>query len=150
MITLNLYTYHIGYSPFCPILAYSKFKKEDLAILFAPLSPFENLGCCPIFNHTQWKTIGDYLCNMTRNVFEYHHIIISLIPIVERVTNIKEFHLISFIIAQRLRYVMNKLISPCQCDFSLRCYSKDNIIIVQKAINSTRFKKGPKGWMDIK
>lgn len=86
--------------------------------------------------------------------------LITLTPKKDVVTSIKDFCPISLcnvsykvitkIISQHPRGLMEKLIGPCHSSFVPRRQSGDNIIVAQEIFHSTRKKPGRKGWMAIK
>nr|XP_025664883.1 uncharacterized protein LOC112763420 [Arachis hypogaea] len=124
-------------------------------------------GLQAIFYQSQWNKIGSDVCNLTKNIFqnpdkvkEVNETLITLIPKIEPVEHLKQLRPISLcnvsykvitkILANRLRSVMNNLVMPNQCSFVPGRQSSDNIIITQEVIHSMRNKKGKKGWMTIK
>ncbi|XP_052112461.1 uncharacterized protein LOC127744218 [Arachis duranensis] len=124
-------------------------------------------GLQAIFYQSQWSKIGNDVCNLTKSIFlqpkkvkEVNETLITLISKVEPVSHFKQLRPISLcnvsykvvtkILANRLRSVMNKLVRPNQCSFIPGRQSADNIIITQEVIHSMRNKKGGKGWMAIK
>ena len=58
--------------------------------------------------------------------------------------------IITKVVANRLKNVMPKLISPMQSSFVLGRHITDNIVIAQEAIHSIHNKKGKVSWMAIK
>lgn len=124
-------------------------------------------GFQAVFFQSQWPIIGDSLCNMVFDIFrepskvrDINETLITLIPKVEQVRNIKHFRPISLcnvsykvitkLLANRLRLIMGKLVNPCQSSFVPNRQSRDNIIVAQEIFHSMRRKKGKKGWMAIK
>lgn len=90
--------------------------------------------------------VGDSLCNLVFDIFRDHNkvkdindTLISLIPKVENVSNVRDFRSISLcnvaykviikLLAQRLRCVMGTLVDPCQSSFIPERQSRDNIIV---------------------
>lgn len=124
-------------------------------------------GLQAIFYKSQWSIVGPAVCSLIKAIFkdprkvkEINDTMITLVPKVEPVTSIKEMRPISLcnvtykavtkILSQRLRVVLDKLISPVQCSFVPNRQSRDNIIITQEVIHSMKSKKGAVGWMAIK
>lgn len=124
-------------------------------------------GLQAIFIQSQWKVVGASFCNMILEIFREHvkvrevnQTLITLIPKVEQVCNIRDFRPISLcnvaykvitkILAQRLRVVMGALVNPCQSSFIPNRQSRDNIIVAQEVFHSMRRRTGKKGWMAIK
>lgn len=56
---------------------------------------------------------------------------------------------ITKIIANRLKLLMDKLTSPNQCSFILGRQGVDNVIMIQELIHSMRKKRGKEGWLAI-
>lgn len=124
-------------------------------------------GLQAIFYKSQWSIVGPAVCSLIKAIFqepskvsELNETLITLVPKVEPVTSIKEMRPISLcnvtykavtkILSQRLRVMLDKLISPVQCSFVPNRQSRDNIIITQEVIHSMKAKKGAVGWMAIK
>lgn len=124
-------------------------------------------GLQAAFLQIQWSTVGDSFCNLVFDVFcepskvkDLNDTLISLIPKVEKVSNIRHFRPISLcnvsykvitkLLSNQLRSVMGKLVNPCQSSFVPNRQSRDNIIVAQEIFHSMRRKKGKKGWMAIK
>lgn len=124
-------------------------------------------GLQAFFIQSQWKVVGESFCNMVLEIFRDHskvrdvnQTLITLIPKVDQVCNIRDFRPISLcnvaykvitkILAQRLRLVMCSVVNPCQSSFIPNRQSRDNIIVAQEVFHSMRRRKGKKGWMAIK
>lgn len=83
-----------------------------------------------------------------------------LIPKVDNPDKINQFRPISVcnviykvitkIIANRLKPLLDGLISPTQCSFVPGRHSADNIIIAQEIIHTRANKKGKKGFVALK
>lgn len=110
-------------------------------------------GLQAIFYKSQWSIVGPAVCSLIKAIFqepskvsELNETLITLVPKVEPVTSIKEMRPISLcnvtykavtkILSQRLRVILDKLISPVQCSFVANRQSRDNIIITQEVIHS--------------
>ncbi|XP_072064218.1 uncharacterized protein [Arachis hypogaea] len=124
-------------------------------------------GIWAVFYQNQWERVGFDLFRLIEGIFmnpakvgEVNETLITLIPKVEPVINLKQMRPISLCnvsykvitktLINRLRKIMDKIVSPTQCSFVPGRQSSDNIIITQKIIHSMRNKKGSKGWMTIK
>ncbi|QHO04427.1 LINE-1 retrotransposable element ORF2 protein [Arachis hypogaea] len=121
-----------------------------------------------IFYQSQWDQVDLDLCSLVHQIFanpkkveEVNETLITLIPKTEQVTSLKQmrpislcnvsYKIITKIIANRLRKVMEKLVTLTQCSFISGRHSTDNIIITQEVIHSMRNKKkSSKDWMGIK
>ena len=60
------------------------------------------------------------------------------------------YKIVTKIIVQRLRILLDKLVSPLQAAFVPRRKMLDNMIIVQELIHTMSTKKGNQGYMEIK
>ena len=124
-------------------------------------------GLHALFFQSQWNTIGDSVCAMVSNIFNFpekvrdiNQTFISLIPKVAHPESVKHFRLISLcnviykvvtkIIANRLRPIMPVIIAPTQCGFICNRSSSHNIIVAQEVIHKMRAVKGKRGFMSIK
>lgn len=124
-------------------------------------------GLQAAFFQSQWQVVGDSLCSLVLEIFRNHEkvrdinqTLITLIPKVDNVSNIRDFRPISLcnvaykvitkILAHRLRFIMGTLVNPCQSSFIPNRQSRDNINVAQEVFHSMRTKKGKVGWMAIK
>lgn len=111
--------------------------------------------------------MGDDLCQLVKQVFRNSDLVetlnetyITLIPKLDNVSRLKDFKpiglcnvsykIITKILAQRLRPLMEKLVSPCQASFIPNRQSGGNTSVAQEVFHSMRSKKGKTGWMTIK
>ena len=112
--------------------------------------------------------MGPSICDYYIQRIWHNHSIIAeinstflvLIPKVDHPEEVKDLRpiglcnvilkLITKIMANRLKPLMQSIISPTQCSFVPGRHSSDNIIIAQEAMHSMRLKKGNKGMMAIK
>lgn len=84
---------------------------------------------------------------------------IILIPKVDNPDSVKQFRPIALcnviykaikkVIANRIKPILNDIISPTQCSFISGRHSADNVIIAQEAIHSMVNKKGKKPMIDL-
>uniref|UniRef100_A0A803PI06 Reverse transcriptase domain-containing protein n=1 Tax=Cannabis sativa TaxID=3483 RepID=A0A803PI06_CANSA len=120
------------------------------------------------FYKTNWTSVrNDVLkaatsfLNGNRDITPLNITLITLIPKVKRPTSLSEFRpislcniiykVISKTIANRLKLVLNNLISPNQSAFLPDRLISDNIIIAQEAAHSIKLKtRVKKGWMAVK
>lgn len=124
-------------------------------------------GFQAVFYQSQWEVVGETLWKMVQMMFlnhqqigEINETLITLIPKVDNVVKMKQLRPISLcnvsykvitkLLAHRLRPLMGKLVSLCQCSFIPNRQSRDNIVIAQEVFHSMCNKKGSKGWMAIK
>lgn len=119
------------------------------------------------FFQTQWNFIGHKIFALVQEFFSKPKVVkevnqtnIVLIPKVEHPTFLKEFRPISLcnmsfkiitkLLANQLKVVMNGLVAQEQCSFISSRTSCDNIIIAQEVIHSMRLSKQKKGFVAIK
>ncbi|XP_028778309.1 uncharacterized protein LOC114734823 [Neltuma alba] len=124
-------------------------------------------GLQPHFFQTQWNIVGGKICDFVKRAFENPQVIkeinqtnIVLVPKVENPTTLKEmrpislcnvsYKIITKVLANRFRSVMNHLVGPQQGSFISNRSSCDNIIVAQEAIHKMRTKPGKRGYMAIK
>ncbi|XP_025630405.1 uncharacterized protein [Arachis hypogaea] len=125
-------------------------------------------GLQAIFFQIQWDKLGTNLCSLVHQIFFYHckrveennKTLLTLILKTEVVTSLRQlppislcnvtYKVITKILANRLRRLMDKLVAPTQCSFVPGRQSADNIAIFQEIIHSMWNKKVLKGWMAIK
>ncbi|XP_028800180.1 uncharacterized protein LOC114755464 [Neltuma alba] len=116
-------------------------------------------GFSPIFFQYNWETVGPFVCKFVKGVFQgnlrlddSNKTLISLIPKRENPEVITHFRQISLcsvhykcitkIIANRLKVVMDDLVSPYQASFIKRRHIQDNIIIGQELLHVMSKAKG--------
>ncbi|KAA3478521.1 reverse transcriptase [Gossypium australe] len=135
----------------------------DMAPLKAPGSD----GFHAFFFQSQWDLVGGAVCEWVQGIFdgnkfeeELNNTLIVLIPKKKSPEDFSQFRpinlcsvlykLVMKVIANRLKVVFLKYISPEQAGFIAGRNISDNIIIAQEVIHSMRSKKGGKKWMAIK
>lgn len=144
--------------------------KRDIYNVISHMNPFKALGSDGLqagFFQGQWHFISDSFCSLILDIFrnpekvsEINQTLITVIPKVDPVVNIRNFRpislcnisykVISKILARRLRLLMGSLVNPCQSSFIPQRQSRDNIIMAQEIFHSMRMKRGKKWWMAVK
>lgn len=124
-------------------------------------------GLQPVFFQRYWNYTSEAVCNIVRNAFStglvpegLNSTLISLIPKVEHPETFSQFRPISLcnvvftiitkVLVQRIRPLLNGLISPFQSSFVPGRQTTDNIIVLQEAIHSLHRRKGKVGDMIVK
>lgn len=124
-------------------------------------------GYHAMFFQSHWEVIGDSVCEFIMSCFQdlsridtINSTDVVLIPKVDNPDSLKQFRPISLcnviykaiteVIANRLKPLLNDIISPTQCSYILRRHSSNNVIIAQEVIHSMINKKGQKGFVTIK
>lgn len=118
-------------------------------------------GYQPIFYQRSWEVVGESVIQFALEFFESGQLpqetndaLIVLIPKVaspEKITQFRPislcnvlFKIITKAMVRRLEQVMVKLIGPAQSSFIPGRLINDNIVVVQEAIHSMRYKQGKK------
>lgn len=147
-----------------------KVSDEEICKAVFDMKPFKALGTYgfqPYFFQTQWSVVGGDLCRFIKEVFankqevaEVNHSYLVLIPKVPKPECIHQFRPIGLcnviyktltkILVNRLKPLMQKLVSMNQSSFVPGRQIVDNIIIAQEIIHSMRNLKRKKGVMAIK
>ncbi|KAK4286586.1 hypothetical protein QN277_003122 [Acacia crassicarpa] len=124
-------------------------------------------GFPPIFFQKNWEVVGADMCAFVKSAFSgegdianANKTLISLIPKVEHPLRVEHFRPISLctvqykcitkIISQRLRGVMEDLISPFQSSFIPGRHIQDNIVVGQEILHKMKLAKGKRGIMTMK
>ncbi|XP_026459304.1 uncharacterized protein LOC113359963 [Papaver somniferum] len=119
------------------------------------------------FYKSQWDIVGEDVCLMVKRFFESMHILkqinntyISLIPKKKKAISAADYRpigvcntsykVISKVIVNRMKPLMEKLISPFQAAYVSGRLISDNTVIAQEIIHSIKKKRGETGWMDLK
>ncbi|XP_026438542.1 uncharacterized protein LOC113337068 [Papaver somniferum] len=119
------------------------------------------------FYKIQWSIIGEDICQMIKRFFETKHIpkqinktYISLIPKKKKSLYAADdrpiglcntsYKIISKIIVNRLKPLMEKIISPYQVAYVSGRLISDNTVITQEIIHFMNKKRGHIGWMASK
>lgn len=121
-----------------------------------------------IFYQEYWGIVGEAVREFVREferdphtICQYNNTNLVLIPKVERPEHIRYFRpialcnvcykIITKILSNRLRLIMDKTVGAHQCSFIAGRQSSDNVILAQEVIHSMRTKrKGGVGWMMMK
>uniref|UniRef100_A0A803QLX3 Reverse transcriptase domain-containing protein n=1 Tax=Cannabis sativa TaxID=3483 RepID=A0A803QLX3_CANSA len=120
-----------------------------------------------IFYRKYWHTVGPQLCIMVREFFasgvlnkKINQAFICLIPKRVQATQFDHFRpislcnfsykVISRILTDRLKVVIDRLISPCQSAFMLGRWIAEASIMAQEVLHSIKNKKGKVGALAIK
>uniref|UniRef100_A0A803P680 Reverse transcriptase domain-containing protein n=1 Tax=Cannabis sativa TaxID=3483 RepID=A0A803P680_CANSA len=145
------------------------FEETEKAFFQLPLDKAPGLdGFNSNFYKANWSlvkkdvltTVLSFL-NGDGDIAPFNTTLVTLIPKVKQPTSVTEFRpislcniiykIISKSIANRLKLVLNNLISSNQSDFLPGRLISDNIIIAQEVVHSIKLKsKGKKGWMAVK
>lgn len=119
------------------------------------------------FFQSKWQIVGDKIYSLVEEIFtnpskaaEINQTTVVLFPKTDFPESLKELRPISLcnvslkivtkLIAERLKGVIDKLVSQEQCSFIANRSSCDNIIIAQEAIHTMRQKGRRKGYVAVK
>lgn len=119
------------------------------------------------FYQETWSIVGDNLVSMVQHFFKSKHILTEmndtyqvLIPKISALTQPADFRtislcnisykLISKILANRLKPLLDKIISPSQVAYVPGRHIQDNLIIAHELIHSMKKTKDRQGWVGIK
>ncbi|XP_061350360.1 uncharacterized protein LOC133295534 [Gastrolobium bilobum] len=144
--------------------------REEIKVAFFQMGPHKapgNDGFPAIFYHRNWDLIADQVCNDITGFFNnpegiksVNDTLLVLIPKVDIPEKIDQMRPIALcnvlykattkIIVNRLKGVMDKLVSPFQTSFVPGRVIHDNIIIAQEMTHSMNRLAGKKAYMSIK
>lgn len=144
-------------------------EKEIESAIFQ-MGPFKAAGpdgFPPVFYQRNWETVKDSVCSFVVEAFRRKHFpsemnlaLVSLIPKVQNPESITQFRpialtnvitkIISKVIANRLKGVVAKIVSPTQAAFTPGRQAAENIIIAQELVHTMKHKSGKKGIMVVK
>ncbi|KAK4254083.1 hypothetical protein QN277_009512 [Acacia crassicarpa] len=120
-------------------------------------------GLSAIFYQSAWQTVNREVCAMVHDFFEgkagvgpLHDTNIVLLPKIEKPDDVKHFRpiglcnvsykIIAKIMTNRMRLLMDKIISPNQRAFVAGRMIQDNIILVHEAFHYLKHKKKGSKW----
>ena len=124
-------------------------------------------GIQAFFYQKHWSLVGLALCEMVHNFFSSENLEgfinrtkIVLIPKIDRpvvwshcrpinLCNVT-YKIVTKIIANRLKHIMDKVISLMQASFVKGRYITNNIVIIQQLIHYMKRKRGKQGLMAVK
>ena len=124
-------------------------------------------GFPPLFFKHYWNIVNKEVTEAVKNFFssgrllqQLNHTFITLIPKVVGVARVNQFRpislynvvykVISKILAQRLKVLLPKIVSPWQGAFVPGRVIQDNTIIAQEVIHVMKRSKGKQGYMALK
>ena len=124
-------------------------------------------GFPPLFFKHYWNIVNKEVTEAVKNFFssgrllqQLNHTFITLIPKVVGVARVNQFRpislynvvykVISKILAQRLKVLLPKIVSPWQGAFVPGRVIQDNTIIAQEVIHAMKRSKGKQGYMALK
>ncbi|GKV21615.1 hypothetical protein SLEP1_g31576 [Rubroshorea leprosula] len=143
--------------------------KEIHDALFS-LKPFKAPGpdgLHPMFFQRMWPVVAEILCSDIKNAFclssipeGWNDCLISLIPKINNPETVQQFRpiglcnttykIISKILVNRIKPILESLISPCQASFVPGRKGTDNILILQELVHSFSNKRGKVGDVIVK
>ncbi|GLT97187.1 hypothetical protein SLE2022_147640 [Rubroshorea leprosula] len=143
--------------------------KEIHDALFS-LKPFKAPGpdgLHPMFFQKMWPVVAEILCSDIKNAFclssipeGWNDCLISLIPKINNPETVQQFRpiglcnttykIISKILVNRIKPILESLISPCQASFVPGRKGTDNILILQELVHSFSNKRGKVGDVIVK
>ncbi|GLT46247.1 hypothetical protein SLA2020_200180 [Shorea laevis] len=144
--------------------------EEEIRVAISSLKPFKAPGpdgVHPFFYQRCWNEIKAKVCSDVIGAFSsgviptgWNNCLISLIPKGKAPESITQFRpiglcntsykIISKILVNRLRLVLESLISPCQASFVPGRRGSDNVIILQELVYSFSKKTGKVGDLILK
>ena len=124
-------------------------------------------GIQALFFQKHWNVVGESLFSTVKDIFDCGSIdatvcktLIILIPKKDKPENFSKFRPISLcntfykiitkIIANRFKVIMNKVVAPTQSSFVPGRHITYNIIITQEVVHSMRTMRGRDGFMAMK
>ena len=145
----------------------TKDEVQNAVFQMSPLKAPGMDGIQALFFQKHWSVVGESLFLAIKDIFDGGSIdeavcktLIVLIPKKDKPENFSQFRPISLcntfykiitkIIANRFKVIMNKVVAPMQSSFVPGRQITDNIIITQEVVHSMRTRKGRVGFMAVK
>ena len=120
-----------------------------------------------LFYKHYWDTVGDQVAQATQNFFrngwllkDFNKTFISLIPKKKGACKFNHFHpiglcnvcykVISKIIVNRLRSLLNKMVDPAQVAFVPNRWINENVVLAHEIVHIFKYTRKKKGFLGIK
>lgn len=124
-------------------------------------------GMSPSFYKHYWSIISTKVTEITQHFFQhgtmplgFKHTFLALIPKKEKATKVDHFRSIALcnvaykvitkILANRLKDLLDHIVSPWQSSFILNRFMQDNVFITHECMHYIKRKKAKLGYMAIK
>lgn len=145
-------------------------KSDEIRRAFFQMGSFKapgNYGFPVVFYQKNWGVLGSSVCHLLNEFWrnperieEVNDTLVVLIPKVEQPETVSQFRPISLcnvlykglakVIVNRLKPLMDKLVSPYQTSFVPRRSIHDNIVVAKETVHSMKKMQGQKGYMILK
>lgn len=140
---------------------------KQVVFMMKPWAAPGNDGFQAGFYQQLWPTVGDSIVSMVQYFFKSKHILQEmnytyqvLIPKIDAPTQPADFRpislcnisykIISKLLANRLKPLLDKIISPTQAAYVPGRHIQDNLIIAHELVHSMKKTKDTKRWVGIK